>query len=44
MDKIIPILLIMILASPVYIVIRYLGWCCKQDREDATAEEQETTL
>lgn len=40
MMKLVPYLFMLIFLPPVYIVIRYLGWCDKQEHEESTAEDQ----
>lgn len=39
MTKLIPYLFMLIFLPPVYIVVRYLGWACKEEREEAAHEE-----
>lgn len=39
MQRIVPLALMLLFFPPVYIVLRYLRWCCKEDQRENQRDE-----
>lgn len=37
--KLIPYFFVLIFSLPVYIVVRYLRWCCKEEQNESATED-----